>query len=239
MSATIPRVGLVMLLFVTAHATAEKQTSKAVRFTGRRAEVAEDLWLSENGRFRFAFSYGSLDMTAEGTWSARADTLLLTTATIPEPYSITTRTNDSIPKGKIALHFLHDRPNALKQRFRLDAAARLQGLDGALATADGYLLQIEHDRTRPVHLELHHGVFDYFRHPYARDLTLPKGHNEVRIAIDPSIRSLRFTDEAFLLTGRELKHLHEGTQSIFADVYTTEATDSQSAFLRSERPTSP
>lgn len=78
------------LLCASAPLAAETPAAMAGLYDGSQTEMATGIELSADGSFRYGLSYGAIDETAEGVWSAEGDKLLLTTqpSVIPPRFAV-------------------------------------------------------------------------------------------------------------------------------------------------------
>jgi hypothetical protein len=60
-------------------------SSLAGTYNGNESEVESELRLEPNGRFKYYLSYGALDETSEGTWTADANGIVLTSDPVKSP----------------------------------------------------------------------------------------------------------------------------------------------------------
>jgi hypothetical protein len=54
-------------------------------YDGNQMEMAAELYLGADGRFRYGLAYGAVDEEAEGTWVAEGDRVLLTSDPVTAP----------------------------------------------------------------------------------------------------------------------------------------------------------
>lgn len=78
------------VLCAAAPLAAETPAALVGLYNGSQTEMAAGIDLSADGSFRYGLSYGALDETAEGVWSAEGDKLLLTTkpSVIPPRFAV-------------------------------------------------------------------------------------------------------------------------------------------------------
>lgn len=83
-------IGMILLLAVAAAPAdtgnaASSAASLAGVYDGGQTEMAAQLELDADGRFRYGMIYGALDEMAEGTWMAASDHVLLTSDPVNPP----------------------------------------------------------------------------------------------------------------------------------------------------------
>jgi len=62
-----------------------RPVSLAGTYNGSEPEVGTELRLGRNGRYQYQLSYGALDETSEGTWTADANGIVLTSDPVKSP----------------------------------------------------------------------------------------------------------------------------------------------------------
>lgn len=117
---------------VTPSANAEGSNPASVvgRYDGGQMEVAADLELAADGRFRYGLSYGALDEQATGKWSLSGDRVTLTSDPVTAPRFVVV-SQEKGPEGVL--------------RITLDFKDRqfLQYFDAVITTSAGSVEQAQ------------------------------------------------------------------------------------------------
>jgi Tfp pilus assembly protein PilF len=142
-----------------------------------RMETASGLELGEDGRFRWVFSYGALDMTAEGRWRRDGDAVVLDTeptVTPPRFELIGTETG----RGRLTI-LVEDASGETPQY--LDALADREGAEPILAEREGNGLRFEASAQRIVSVRIGSEAFGFVSEPFA----VPAGTRQMRFRFLP------------------------------------------------------
>ncbi|WP_374390434.1 hypothetical protein [Sandaracinobacter sp.] len=148
-------------------------------------EAAGGLQLLPDGRFRYAFTYGALDETAEGRWRQEGDRIFLTTEPKPRPATwglVGTEAGD--PKV-FALILENPRgqpiPN-IQVRIRMDDGSEERG------QTLGEWLEADLDTRTPVSVRFEVPVFELVSPEFPLDL---KAARRYRYRFDPADTGVR------------------------------------------------
>jgi hypothetical protein len=109
---------LVWLIAALAQA-APSPASLAGFYDGGQTEMAAGLELKEDGRFRYALSYGALDEGAEGRWTVEGNRVVLTSDPFKAP-RIAMAEQRAAPAGELIVTFGQD-PQLPPQLFMVEA----------------------------------------------------------------------------------------------------------------------
>ena len=84
------------------------------RYNGTATEIAAQLELNRDGRFRYILIYGALDEQAEGQWTADGGEVLLTSGPVTPPEL---RLIADEPSPDAQLHFSLDLPQGISRQY--------------------------------------------------------------------------------------------------------------------------
>jgi hypothetical protein len=99
-------------------------------YSGSQMEVGTELRLEANGRFQYYLSYGALDETAQGTWTADGGGLVLTSDPVKEPvFELVGMTSGKGRKLAITLDVPQQLPKQLFSVFALQPDGTAQEMN--------------------------------------------------------------------------------------------------------------
>lgn len=182
-------------------------------YEGNEPEIAAGLALSEDGRFRYAMSYGALDEGAVGTWRADAGSVYLTSGPVSLP-RFSVASDDANPEKVLRISL--KLPGDLSTQY---FAAVINFADGRRIgrqfTDEEVVLPIAAGE-RPVSVTLLLPVFDLASEPLA--IAAGEGRDVV-VRFDPNdLGAVAFAETPVARDGDVLKLTRHGRELQFRQV---------------------
>ncbi|MDQ8756880.1 tetratricopeptide repeat protein [Sphingosinicella sp. LHD-64] len=142
-----------------------------------RMETASALELGEDGRFRWGFSYGALDMIAEGRWRRDGDAVVLDTEPAVTPPRFEMIATEA---GRGPLTVRIEDANGTRAHY-LDVVAEYEGGEGDFGFQDGDAFAFEPSERRIVAVRLGSQAFGFLSEPFP----VPEGTRRMRFRFLP------------------------------------------------------
>lgn len=213
-------ISLLFLTIIFANSVfAKKDTLQMISYSANRTDISETITFRDDNRFLFRLYYGSLTLVATGTWEQQNDSIFLTTTTESQDYDIKLYKNDTIPKGKIAIHFQCNARILHYHKYRLDTTQEFKKLDNFLETNSGFMLIVNRPK-KSLHLELKHNIYHKIKKHFVIDIPLKKKVNEFYISMNREIAVLQFKRLPFFIKENTLLHNATKNNFVFTNLYT-------------------
>ncbi len=230
--------GLAALAVSTSAAAQNEGAGTAGTYIVERMETASALELAPDGRFRWGFSYGALDLTAEGRWRRDGDAVVLDT----EPSVATPRfelVGTDAGRGPLTVR-IEDADGEMPHY--LDAVAEYAVGEGTPGSREGDAFAFEPSGRRIVAVRLGSRAFGFVSAPFP----VPAGIRRMRFRFFPNdlgrvdFRDTRamIGDDALMLPvlGEALRYRRLSAQELVASQSTIEDPGTDSALTETGDP---
>ncbi|MCJ2177115.1 hypothetical protein [Novosphingobium album (ex Hu et al. 2023)] len=131
----------------------------AGQYDGSQTEMAAHLELGEDGRYRYALSYGAVDEYSQGTWTSTGSSIVLTSDPVEAPrFDFLGEKARAAPKGALAVQL--EVPEALPLSLFSAVVTLADGSTFASDFSDGGLIIPLENGKEPVSIMLALPIFE-------------------------------------------------------------------------------